>query len=115
MAIAYDSGGTAAVTANSTSFTVDITAAAVGADCFCWNVVNIQNATMSLTGWTTLGTLSTASTSTVGLFYRRKIAGDTTFTGSQSNGKGVHAWASYTGCDSTTPYTFTSVAANMLA
>lgn len=114
MAIAFDSGGSAAVTANSTSFTVNITAAAVGADCYAWKAINVLNASISIPGWTTIAVVPTASTMTVGLFYRRKVSGDTTFVGTTTSGKGVHAWASYTGLDATTPHE-TASASNLLA
>jgi len=114
MAIALDTTGGGAVTASSTSFNVDITAAATGADVFCWIAWGLQSASFTFTGWTQILVGGPASTLTCGLFYRRKVAGDTTFSVSVGSAKGCHAWASYTGLHSTTPYQSAS-SSNFLA
>jgi hypothetical protein len=75
----------------------------------------LQSATFTATGFTQLFAAGPATTLTCGLFYRRKLAGDTTFTWTVGSAKGVHAWVSYTGLDSTTPYQFTDAATNFLA
>lgn len=113
MAIAFDTSNGAAGTADSTTFVVTITAAATGADVFLWAAWGVSAGTFSQTGWTQIATLATDSTMTVGLFHRKKIVGDTTFTFTTQSGKGCHAWASYTGLHATTPYQ-TAGAANLL-
>jgi hypothetical protein len=115
MAIALDAVGGGAVTTAGTTFNVDITAAATGADCFVWIARGLQSATFTLTGWTQILVGGPASTLTCGLFYRRKVAGDTTFTCTTGSAKGCHAWVSYTGLHASTPYQIATLAANFLA
>lgn len=114
MAILPDAGGGVAATAATTAITVDITAAAVGADVFVWVAWGLQSAVFTATGFTQLFTGGPATTLTCGLFYRRKQAGDTTFAWTVGSAKGVHVWRSYTGLDATTPYQFTDAATNFL-
>jgi hypothetical protein len=115
MAIAVDSGGGGAVTTAATSFNIDITSAATGADCFAWVAWGLQSATFTSTGWTQVLLGGPASTLTCVLLYRRKIAGDTTFSITSTSAKGCHAWESYTGLDATTPYQAATNGANFLA
>jgi hypothetical protein len=115
VAITPDSGGGGAVTAATTSFTIDITSAADGSDVFVWVQWGLLNCTFTATGWTQIGPLSTDSTMTCVILYRRKVAGDTTFTVTPSgSAKGSHQWQSYTGLDSTTPYQAATTAGNLL-
>ena len=111
MAIAPDTTGNTPVTAGATSASVDITAAAVGAVCYCWCAISTGTTTQtgvpSNASWTTVQSAQTAagtSGETFALYRRVKQSGDTTFSFSwTTSGKGIFAWASYTGVDTSTP------------
>ena len=104
MAIAADSSGSS--TGNSVStLTVDITSAAVGAQCYCFIFIGVnQGGNITFTGWTQIAE-GDEGTSTHSAFYRRlKQSGDTTFSPSWATAEGSSAvWRSYTGVDTTTP------------
>jgi hypothetical protein len=109
VAIAPDANGSTAVTAAAQAATVDITAAAAGAWCYLWCAISTASTTQagvpSSASWTTLQSVQTAS-GTSGACYavyrRQKQAGDTTFSFTwTANAKGVFAWASYAGLNST--------------
>lgn len=118
MAVALDSTGSGAVTTSGTTTTVNITSATTGADCFAFvTLAGTSMASFTSTGWTQIGTIATGGTPPMAgvLLYRRKVAGDTTFSiVANASGKGSHGWVSYTGLDTTTPYDTATQAANML-
>lgn len=118
MAQAFDSSGSTAVTAGTTSATVNITAAATGAWCYCWVAISTGTSTdtgaVTATGWTSR--VDAAESPTTNAHYavlrRQKQAGDTTFTFAwTTSGKGTLAWVSYTGLDGTTPDELPTIAA----
>lgn len=112
---ALDQTGGGAVNTAGVNIPIDITTAAVGADVFVWVAWGLQSATFTTTGWVQILVGGPASTLTCGLFYRRKLSGDTTFNFTSASAKGSHAWVSYTGNDATTPYQVATLAANFLA
>jgi hypothetical protein len=104
VAIAVDSSGS--TTGNSvTSLSVDITAAAVGAFCYCFiQIATAQANGVTMAGWQQLCDIDEASSSHFALYRRVKQSGDTTFTVSWANTQGAAAvWASYTGLNATYP------------
>lgn len=115
MAIAPDTAGGGAAAAAATTIVVDITAAATGSDVFVWVAWGLQSATFTATGFTQILVGGPATTLTCGLFYRRKVAGDTTFNWTVGSAKGCWAWASYTGLDAASPYQTATLGANFLA
>ncbi len=111
MGIAPDTAGNTPVTAGATSASVDITAAAVGAVVYCWASISTSSTTQTgvpgNAGWAALQSAQTAagtSGATYALSRRVKQSGDTTFSFTwTTSGKGIFAWASYTGVDTGTP------------
>ena len=104
MAIAPDSNGTA--TGNSIStFTVDITSAAVGAVCYCWIGNGTTETATTFTGWNNLVDTDEGTSSHYSAWWRVKQSGDTTFAPSWPTTEGSSAvWVSYTGVDTSTPH-----------
>lgn len=104
MAIAFDNTGS--VTSDSaTALTVDITAATVGAYCYCFTQVSTSNKNgFTMTGWQQLCDINEGTASHFGLYRRVKQSGDTTFSVSWQNiGSGSACWSSYTGLNPTYP------------
>ncbi len=104
MAIASDSSGT--VAGNSvTTLTVDITSAAVGAVCYCFIQIGVnQGGNITFTGWTQIAEGDEGTSTHSSLHRRVKQSGDTTFAPSWGTAEGsVAVWRSYTGVDGTTP------------
>lgn len=105
MAIAFDTTGSTKLTAGALSATVDITAAATGAQVYCLVAIGANETSLTFTGWTQLLAADESTATHYGLFRRQKIAGDTTFTVSwtATSQKATIGWASYTGLDPNTP------------
>jgi hypothetical protein len=111
MAIAPGATGNTPVTAGATSASVDITAAPVGAVVYCWAAISTdvttQTGVPSNASWTVVQSAqTTAGTSgaTYALYRRVKQSGDTAFSFSwTTSAKGIFAWASYSGVNTTTP------------
>lgn len=105
MAIAFDTSGSTVLTSGVTTLNVDITTAATGAWCYVW--IDLPTATTVPTNasWTQLvTTVDTVLTIQYVVCRRQKQAGDTTFAFTWTTAaKGVAAWASYTGLNSSTP------------
>lgn len=111
--IALDTTGSTSVLAGTTSTTVDITAAAVGAWCYCWVALVINSGAVTATGWTSLLNSDEGTSAHYALLRRQKQLGDTTFTFSWTTStKGTLAWASWTGLDSVTPDEQATLATN---
>lgn len=104
--IVYDTSGSTSMTAGATSTTIDITAAAVGAECYVWIAIGVApTGTITITGWSDVVTQVEDGTSVhYALLRRIKQLGDTTFTVSWTNSaKGTLSWVSYTGLNAVTP------------
>jgi len=102
--VRVDATGGGSVTVATTTIVIDISTASDGADCYAWIAWAVNGGTFSQTGWTEIAVGGPASTSTEGLFYRRKVAGDTTFTFTVPSAKGSWGWIAYSGLDPTTPH-----------
>jgi hypothetical protein len=111
--IAFDNAGSTAVNAGTTSTSVDITSAAVGAWCYLWVALGVNSGTVTATGWTSLLDADEGTAAHYALLRRQKQAGDTTFTvGWTTSTKGTLGWASYTGLDPVTPDEGATLATN---
>jgi hypothetical protein len=114
-AIAFDSSGSTSMTAGATSSSINISSAAVGADCYAWIALGpAPSGTVTITGWTDVVTQVDDGTSVhYALLHRTKQSGDTSFTVSWTNSaKGTLSWASWTGLDTTTPHEGASLTTN---
>jgi hypothetical protein len=112
-AIAFDTTGSTSMTAGATSTNVDISAAAVGAWCYCWVALGINSGAVSATGWTSLLDADEGAAAHYALLRRQKQGGDTTFSfGWTTSTKGTLTWASWTGLDSATPDEGAALATN---
>jgi hypothetical protein len=111
VAIARDVTGPAVkMTTAATSATVDITTAAAGSFVFCLVALGLNEASLTFTGWTQLLAGDESTATHYGLFWRQKIAGDTTFTVSwPSSTKGTIGWVSYTGLNAAAPQELAAV------
>jgi hypothetical protein len=112
-AIAFDTTGSTSMTAGATSTNVDISAAAVGAWCYCWVALGINSGAVSATGWTSLLDADEGAAAHYALLRRQKQGGDTTFSfGWTTSTKGTLTWASWTGLDNATPDEGAALATN---
>jgi hypothetical protein len=104
VAIASDSSGTVVGNGVST-LTVDITTAAVGAWCYCFVFIGVnQGGNITFTGWTQIAEGDEGTSTHTALYRRQKQSGDTTFAPSWGTAEGSAAvWRSYAGLDGTTP------------
>lgn len=96
------------------SFTPTIAAFTPGAYIFLIVAWTTSAATFSQSGWTELGVLTTDSTITVGVFFRKKPVGATTTVFTTQSGRGCWVILAYPNLDPTTPYQTFTTAANML-
>lgn len=96
-----DAVGSTAITTQTTSATLDITAAADGRWVYAW-VALVGSVTVgpTCTGWTSV----TTDSPNTALLRRKKVPGDTTFTVNwTTNAQGIIVWASFTGLHPTSP------------
>jgi hypothetical protein len=104
VAIAFDATGST-VGNNVATVTIDITAAATGAVCYCFfQIATNEPKGLTFAGWQRLVDSDEAVSSHFALWRRTKQSGDTTFPASWNTAQGVSAvWASYTGLASPYP------------
>lgn len=107
MALAFDTSGTGHLggLAGSTTGSVDITSAATGSLVLVLFSLRNSISVTAFSGWTSAAIRATNSVvSDFEVWYRFKVAGDTTFSCTVSSSQvGIISWASYTGVDTTTP------------
>jgi hypothetical protein len=103
--MALDKSGSGALTGTAaTTFVLDVSTATPGSYVFVVVAWATSAATFTQASWTQLALLTTDSTMTVAVFYRRKLAADTTFTFTTQSGRGAWGWSSYSNLDPAAPY-----------
>jgi hypothetical protein len=92
------------VGASVTTLTVDITAATVGAFCYCYIQIANPETAVTFTGWTSLVDADESTFTHYSIWRRQKQGGDTTFAPSWPTAADAAAgWVSYTGLSTSTP------------